>query len=338
MCRTIFVAASLIVALTHPASATLNFQRHTDVLGTTNTFEEGTGLPTRNFTFSSTVRSSSGRSSFFPQRAGMQFVIIFWAGSGLIDVIFDSTSYIFDPSAILSTENLLMTTRTWTVTYDDAAGELALYIDATHIDTKSIAPIFPGSSLFGPAAIQFLQTGPYTHLSYDDEGSVVLSLASEYYGLFGTLDTMHLWDRALNASEVARVAASPDSYTGNEAGLCVYWRTDRGYGTRVPNLGSTGAVHDGVLGQFAIGDGQTSDVFGSGCGAVSATSPMWVNKTGGVNTKPTAENVTLQVSSCCGCVAAPLTLNELPFSTRDYTGGGVDPRRAGCCDTTLLRV
>ena len=51
------VAVSLAVPL--PTNATLTLERYTDVLGFRSTFEEGTGLPTRNFTMSSTVRSGA---------------------------------------------------------------------------------------------------------------------------------------------------------------------------------------------------------------------------------------------------------------------------------------
>ena len=238
----------------------------------------------------------------FVQRTGTQFCIIFWASSGLIDVVIDTASYIFDPSAVISTEDAIMAKRTRTVTYNDAAGELALYIDMIQIGIKQIAPLFPGASIFGPTTVPCLLVGPsYSFISRDDNGNLLLSLPSDTGGLFGTFNSLQLWDHALNASEVARVAASPENLTGNEEGLCILWRADRGHGTRVPNLGSAGATYDAVLGQFAAGAGQTSDIFGSGCDTVSATSPMWVNKTGGLNTPPTADNVTLQVS-CLPCL------------------------------------
>ena len=139
----LFLAA--VALLTLSAEATLTFQRSTDVLGVASVFEEGIcHLPTRNFTFSSTVRGSSGGDAMFVQRAGLKFSIMYWSTSGLVDVLFDSTSHIFDPSAIISTEDLIMTKRTWTVTYDDAAGKLALYIDTMHIDTKKHRADFSG--------------------------------------------------------------------------------------------------------------------------------------------------------------------------------------------------
>ena len=340
MWKTLFAIVSLAIAPPYiTTTATLTFQRPTDVLGVASTFEEGTRLPTRNFTVSTTARSSSGRNAWFIQRTGTLFYIAWYpSSSDLIYVTFDSTSYVFElipPAANVSIEDAIMAARMWTITYNDATGELSIYMGMIHIGSKSIAPIFPGLSIFSPAAIPYLSLGPYTSLSYDQEGSLVLSLPSDIDGLFGSLDSLHIWDRALNASEVAQVAAYPVSLTGDEEGLCVFWRADLGHGTRLPNLGSAGSTYDAVLGQFAVGIGQTSSIFGSGCDTVSATPPTWVNKTGG-NMRPTAENVTLQVSYGCGC-ATPLTLNDRSsyFPTHVCTGSGVDNRRASDCDSVL---
>ena len=60
----LLTSIALFATVPWPASATLNFQRQTDVLGAASTFQEGTGLPTRNFTISVTARSSSGRNDF----------------------------------------------------------------------------------------------------------------------------------------------------------------------------------------------------------------------------------------------------------------------------------
>ena len=301
MIRMSLLAVAAIM-LSVPSEATLNFQRPSDILGVASLFEEGTSLPTRSFTISTTLRSSSGRNTMFMQRAGTKFYIAYWGtSSGLADVTIDATSYVFDLASVdISVEDAIMTTRTWSVTYDDAAGELALYIDTIWIGTINGAEIYPGVDMFGPAAIPYLALGSYTHLSYDDEGGTVLDLTSDTDGLFGTFDSLQLWDRALNASEVARLAVSPNSLTGGEEGLCLLWRADRGHGNRVSNLGSAGATYDGVLGEFAVGVGQTSGIFGSDGDTTSATSPMWVNKTEGLNSIPTAENATLQVSFCCG--------------------------------------
>ena len=65
-------------------------------------------------------------------------------------------------------------------------------------------------------------------------------------GLFDQFDAMQIWNRALNCSEVAR-AAEPNLLVGDGQGLQVFWRADRGYGARIPNLGATGSVYDGVL-------------------------------------------------------------------------------------------
>lgn len=304
---------AVIPFVVHPrlAAAQLTFQRSTDVLGMASTFEEGTGLPTRNFTISTTVRSGSGRARFVIHRAGTLFsMAVYAASSGLLDVVIDSTSYTFDPSTVMSTEDSVMTLRTWTLTYHDSnattpTGELSLYVDGLYVNTMHIAPLFPGESIFSQNAIPFLNVGLFALLSNDDEGQIVLSPVNDIDGLFGQFTGTQLWDRALNASEVVQTTAAPSSLSGTEEGLCIYWRAD-GYGTNIPNLGSAGSRYDAVLGAYATGGGvgETSSVYGSGCDAVSTTSPTWVNKTGGVNTPPTAESSTQQVRSWRACVSA----------------------------------
>ena len=295
----VFAVFSFVVHL-HLVAPQLTFQRSTDVLGMASTFEEGTGLPTRNFTISTTVRSGSGRARFVIHRAGTLFsMAVYAASSGLLDIVIDSTSYTFDPSTVMSTEESIMTLRTWTVTYHDSnsAGELSLYVDGLFIDTMQITPLFPGKSIFSPDAIPFLNVGLFALLSNDDEGKVVLSPVNDIDGLFGQFASTQLWNRALSASDVVQTTAAPDSLSGTEEGLCVYWRAGGFRGTSIPNLGSAGSRYDAVLGAYATGGvGETSSVYGSGCDAVSTTPPTWVNKTM-VNTLPTAESSTLQVRS-----------------------------------------
>ena len=187
-----------------------------------------------------------------------------------------------------------MSMRTWSVTYDDSAGELSLFIDATHIETLKIPPLFPDKTIFGKGAIEFLVTGVNSYVS-DDGGDVALVPMSDIDGFFGQFGSLQLWDRALNASEIHQISASPNNLTGDEDGLCIYWPADRGHGSRVSNLGSAGGAYDAVLGQYAAGARHTSAVYGTGCDAVSTTSPAWANMTAGLNTPPIAENITLEV-------------------------------------------
>jgi len=296
----LFLLSAVPLAMSlHLTAAALTFQRPTDILGVASVFQEGTGLPTRNFTMSFAVRSSSGRNVVNIQRAGYVFSVAYFPGtSGLLDVILDSTSYLFDPSLKFSAEDAIMTMRTWTITYDDVAGELSLFIDTNHIETKQVPQLFSGVSIFGSDAIQFFTFGMTNFVSYDSEGNVIINPANEIDGLYGQFDTMQLWSYALNASEIVRVVTSSvnRSLALNETGLCVHWRADEGFGgTRIPNLGSAGSTYDGVLGQFAVGIDQTNDVLGSGCDTFSATSPTWANdRTGGLNnTPPIADNQTL---------------------------------------------
>ena len=81
--------------------------------------------------------------------------MVFWA-TGKLDIILDSTSYHFDPWTKFSAEDSIMLMRTWSVTYDDGAGELSLFIDAVHVETLEVLPLFPDkSTIVGPGAIEF---------------------------------------------------------------------------------------------------------------------------------------------------------------------------------------
>ena len=60
----LLISIALFATVPWPASAALNFQHQTDMLGAASTFQEGTGLPARNFTISATARSSPGRNGF----------------------------------------------------------------------------------------------------------------------------------------------------------------------------------------------------------------------------------------------------------------------------------
>ena len=307
--RALLLFAVGLLMVSHQTDAALTFQRATDVLGAASTLEEGTGLPTRNFTISFTSRSGSGRDGFVIMRAGGAFTLIYYPTETL-DVALDGTSYLFNPLANFTTEELLMFPRTYTVTYNDAA--LSVFIDAVYIGTQELSlPAFPGKPMFGPDAIKDLVIGPYLYPSVDDEGVETLTLAasSDRFGLYGQLTSVQLWNYALNALQVLHLAASPTNLTGTEEGLCLFWRADRGYGTRIQNLGSAGSAYDGVLGAYVIGHRQTSTYFGSGCDATSATAPAWANNSGS-NTAPTAENKTLIVSWApvvmCRAFAFPL--------------------------------
>ena len=282
----LLLAVAISLAVPFPTDATLTFSRPTDVLGLASAFEEGTGLPTRNFTLSVAAQSGSGRNRFIPITPINMMVT---PDLGQVDIVLDSTSYIFDTS-IKFTEDACMTMRTWTVTYDDTAKALSVYIDAVHIGTRKTSSPFPGSSIYSTDGIPYLVIGPYTIQGNGDEGNIFLERLNDIDGLFGHFDALQLWDRALNASEVADMAAFPSSLTGNEAGLCILLRPDRRYGSRIPNLGSAGATYDGVLGAYGTRPEQTSTVFGTGCDEEPATSPTWENRTGGINTPPIADD------------------------------------------------
>ena len=160
-----------------------------------------------------------------------------YRATGKLDIILDSNSYHFDPWAKFSAEDAIMSMRTWSVTYDDSAGELSLFIDAVHIETLEVPPLFPDKIIFGSDAIAFFVTGVESYVTTDDLGDMALVPISAIDGFFGQLDSFQLWDRALNASEIGKVA-SPNNLTGDEQGLCLYWTADRGHGSRISNLGS----------------------------------------------------------------------------------------------------
>ena len=292
---TLLLAVAISLSVPFPTGATLTFSRPTDLLGLVSTFEEGTGLPARNFTLSVTARSGSGKGDMFwmVRASSALYVLVNVATGGFPDVGFDYSSNVFDQSAIFSTEEMIMTMRTYTFAYtdiDNITASLSLYIDAEHIGTRQIAPIFPGRSVFGPDSIPLLTFGPYANFQYDEEGELYVTRLGDLDGLYGQFDGVQLWDRALNASEVVEMAAAPSSLTGDEAGLCVFLHADRGYGSRIPNRGSAGAAYDGLLGAYGVGPGPTSAFFGTGCGAEPATSPSCENRTGGTNTAPIADD------------------------------------------------
>ena len=186
------LAVVLLVAVSsYPTDATLSFQRTTDLLSAASLFEEGVGsLPTRNFTFSITMRSGSGRNGVIMQRSSAEFYMGYWpASTGACDVTLASTSNLFYPTEKFSSvEATIMTMRTWTVAYRDiggAAGELSLFIDDVHIGTSEIARPFSGTSMFGPNAIHFLTIGPAVWASYDDGRLTLEAPANDIDGLFG---------------------------------------------------------------------------------------------------------------------------------------------------------
>ena len=346
--RVLFLLVVIAGAPPHPTCATLTFNKPTDILGIANLFEEGdSGLPTRSFTYCCTVRSSSGTDRVILQRMGLQFYLHFYpATSGLLDVTLDTTSYLFDPSTKFSTEDAIMAMRTWCVAYQDAdntTGLLSLHIDATHIETMTIAAIFPNRPIFGPDAIPSLVTGPYAFVANDDEGNVVLTTFNNVEGLNGQLDAMQLWDRALNASDVAELAANPSNLTGDESGLAICLRADRGHGSRIRNLGYAGASYDGILGQYASGPpGQTSAVYGVGCDALSTSSPVWVNRSGGVNTPPTANDAVTEVKRGSGTISGARVVWcdwIRNFNTlRCALGDRIDQRCASIRDNIFCRL
>ena len=257
--------------------ATLTFQRSTDYLSTANYFDESdANLPTRNWTYSVTVRSSSGRNGFIIGQRGNYYHpetdVWEFTPQGTIS---------FYPLTKFSEEDLLMHMRTWTLTYDDAAGEVSAYIDAVYIGTQQVR-LFPDERR-SLALMRSFDLGPLW------DGTSF----SEADGIYGQFNALQFWDRALNASEVAQIAALPESLTGNEEGLSIFWRADRGYGGRVANLGSTGATYDGILGRH--GDALESIYYGSGCNTLDSTLPAWENRSAGANSRPVADNTTTQV-------------------------------------------
>ena len=266
------VALAMVLAAPHPAVATLSFQRPTNLLGFATTFQEGTGLPTRNFTMSFTVQSSCGRERF--QIAMCDFAFYFYQdpSTSTADVGIDYRSHSFS-FGNHSVEDLFMQMRTWSIVYDDARKSLSLYVDEWCLGTINDDDIFGrGTAIFGPGGIATLYLGPY---GYYADG--VITAAAEDLAFYGLFDSFQLWDRAMNATEISKLAASPHSLSGNEQGLAVFWRTDAGHGKQIRNLGSAGVYYAGILGAYASGIGQTSSALGVECDAVAATPPQWVN-------------------------------------------------------------
>ena len=303
------LASLSIWAVLPSVGATLTFQRSSDALGFASAFEEGAGLPSRNFTFSATVRSSSGREWFCPLTAlGDPDVLYFCQYGPHVEFVFDGdVSFRIDLPTDQSNpqsavDELILPMRTWTVTYDDATLEASLYVDAVYIGASTLSRRpFPGQSIFGANTVISLLFGQFPYPIYDSEGALVsIVQPDEVTGIYGQLDGIQLWDRALNSSEIAQTAAFPDSLTGDEEGLCIFWRIDQGYGMRIQNRGSAGAQYDGVLGQYAVGRFQTSSQRGSDCwdGNIT-TNPAWVNKTAGKNALPIADNTTKYVRPAC---------------------------------------
>jgi len=120
-----------------------------------------------------------------------------------------------------------MQMRTWSIVYDDARKSLSLYVDEWCLGTINDGNIFGRgrTAIFGPNGIATLYLGPYAYYA----GGVVTAVADDqaFYGLFGSFQ---LWDRAMNSTEISKLAASPRTLSGNEEGLAVFWSTDSGYG------------------------------------------------------------------------------------------------------------
>ena len=280
----------VMMSLLRPVSALLNFQHSTDILGFASTFEEGDGLPTRNFTMAFTVQSSCGRIRY---QIALDTVETFYfymdPSARWADVGFASKSHIF-PFGNHSVEELFMHMRTWSITYDDSRKKLSLYADGWclgSIDSDLFGDGENGdgeTAIFGPNGVAQIFFGPY---GFYIDG--VLTAATADWGLYGLFDSFQLWDRALNSTEVAQLAASPHSLTGDD-GLAIWWQCDRGHGSWIQNFGRTGSKYDGVLGRYASGVEETSAVLGVGCDALVVTSPTWVNHTGAANSPPVAED------------------------------------------------
>jgi hypothetical protein len=278
------IALLMLVARSESA---LSFQRPTDILGFASTFEADSGLPSRNFSIAVTTQSSSGRQRqlFFQSSYALSMYCL--PIDGFIDVGLDDTSNMFYPVESLDAKDIFMSMRRWVVTYDDSARELSLFVNGGLVGNRTLdSVLFPNTgNIFGPDGIPTIYFGPFGQYSSDG----VLSRAEDMRGLYGLMDSFELWDRALNASEIAEFASSPSELSAANEGLSVYFRMDRGYGNRVSNLGSAGAKYDAVLGRFASSVDTTSSTFGSGCDSEATTLPVWVNKTGN-NTAPTAFN------------------------------------------------
>ena len=224
-------------------------------------------------------------------------------------------SYQFSLPDNVTFEHLMMRRATWTTTYQNSTGVLSLFADDLLLGTRSVAaPLFDGNALFGPNGIATLYFGVYG--SYSDG---VLTPLNDNMGLFGELSSFHLWNRTLNASEIAQVSSR--NLSGIESGMAIDLRFDQqSYGARVVNRGSAGPLYDAVLGEVASGVLQTSNVFGSGCDALGATSPTWVNRTGN-NTAPIANNATAVVVEATSIASTSVTIY---FTGSDADGDTLD--------------
>ena len=286
------------IVILRPVDASLAFQRPTDILGFASVFEEGRGLPTRNFTLSIALKSSSSIERLQLGMCDFTFYCYIDPVSRSVDVGFESTSYFFSLGNH-SSEDLLQMLRTWSIVYDDAQMLLSLFVDEWCLGTVT-TNLFGGvAAIFGPDGIPTLYFGVYGTYS---EG--VLTAGSANFALSGLWDSFQLWDRALDTTEISQLAANRNNLTGDEAGLAIYLRANHGYGSRVRNLGSSGASYDGTLGMFASGIAQTSSALGSECDAPSTTSPTWANRTATKNKPPIADDqstwVTNHKLACAG--------------------------------------
>ena len=152
--------------------------------------------------------------------------------------------------------------------------------------------MYDGNPLFGPTGISTLVFGSYGDYNSDYE----LSLRFEADQFYGRMKNFGLWDRPLNATEVAQLYESRDNDLAVTEGLKIFYKMDEGHGMTLKNLGSAGSKYDGMLGAYANGESSTTSALGSGsesCDAVLATSPTWVNKSG--NSPPAAHNASLTV-------------------------------------------
>ena len=191
--------AVILLAMPFMATATLTLERHTDIIGLANTFKEGTGLPTRNFTLSTTVRggATGGVLWALPRYDhGASFYQNYYVETNQIDIVLDGASNVFDTSAF-GVEDLIMTMRTWSVCYrdiDNTSASITLYIDAVHIDTLQISPIFPSASIFSADSIPSVVIGFWAG-ALSDEG-VYTAPGNKIDGLVGQFEALGLWDRA----------------------------------------------------------------------------------------------------------------------------------------------
>ena len=165
----------------HQARATLVFQSGTDVLGFVSTFEEGVGLPTTDFTASTSVKSSSGRSSNVFMQCDWNLLVNVRPLENAIYINFDQTSYKYLPSGNSTFEDLVMSTVMWTVSYDSAARGLSLWTDDAVLGTQYLSePPFGGNALFGPNGIETINFGVCEYRPQDCGGGVLLIFAFTY--------------------------------------------------------------------------------------------------------------------------------------------------------------